>query len=83
MAIDNMKNGFDLYPPNRINVTKTLAMQCTKNFVKKSAFGEAGRVLICGSDHGAVYIFSSSEGTNPLQVLKHGPRSHMIQTVEV
>ncbi|PPR03094.1 hypothetical protein CVT26_004613 [Gymnopilus dilepis] len=82
VAIDNMKNGFDLYPPNRINATSTFVVECTRNFVKKSAFGEAGKVLVCGSDHGAVYIFSPSEGTNPLQILKHGPRSHMIQSVE-
>ncbi|PPQ97562.1 hypothetical protein CVT26_002347 [Gymnopilus dilepis] len=82
VAIDNMTNGFDLYPPNRIHAVRTFSVENTKKVVKKSAFGEAGNVLICGSDHGMVYVYSCADGTVPLQTLKHGTRSQLIQVLE-
>lgn len=77
-----MEDGFDLYPPSRASPALEFKVPTNRRFIKKAVFGERGRVIVCGSDHGLVYLFSPEE-TNPVQVLKHGEESELIQTVEV
>ncbi|KAF8163859.1 WD40-repeat-containing domain protein [Pholiota molesta] len=81
VIVDNMEDGFDLYPPSRVSPTLEFKVPTSRRFVKKAVFGERGRVIACGSDHGLVYLFSPEE-TSPVQVLKHGEDSELIQTVE-
>lgn len=42
-----------------------------KRFIKEGRFGENSTVVVCGSDHGKVYVFGVAKGEN-VQVLKHG-----------
>lgn len=77
-----MEDGFDLYPPSRAFPTLQFKVPTTRRFVKKAVFGERGRVIACGSDHGLVYLFSP-EDINPIQTLRHGEDSDLIQVVEV
>ena len=37
--------------------------------------------IACGSDHGKIYLYSM-ETTKQLQVLKHGPKTSMIQVLD-
>jgi hypothetical protein len=82
IIVDNMEDGFDLYPPSRASPALEYKVPTNRRFIKKAVFGERGRVVACGSDHGLVYLFSPEE-TNPVQVLKHGEDLELIQTVEV
>lgn len=77
-----MEDGFDLYAPSRASPTMQFKVPTTRRFVKKAVFGERGRVIACGSDHGLVYLFSP-EDINPIQILRHGEDSELIQVVEV
>ena len=82
IVIDNMSNGFDLYPPNRNTPTKTFKVDTNKTFVKAGVFAEKGKTVVCGSDHGKAYIFGTDDG-KARQILKHGGNDQMIQAVEV
>ncbi|CAA7270443.1 unnamed protein product [Cyclocybe aegerita] len=70
--IDNMKTGFDLYTPNRTAPARSF---------DQGVFAEKGKVAVCGSDHGNVYVFGVTS-TEPQQILKHGRKEEMIQTVK-
>ena len=48
---------------------------------RQVAFGEDSKVVVGGSDHGAVYVFDKKTGS-PLHVLRHGERG-MVQTLTV
>lgn len=82
IIVDNMHDGFDLYPPNRHVLTRTFPVEATKMYIKASVFGEGGKIVACGSDHRRVYIFGIGE-TKVKQELVHGNRHDMIQALEV
>ncbi len=80
--IDNMVDGFDLYPPDRTSAAQTFKVATSKKYVKKSVFAEKGKLVVCGSDHGSAYIFDVNLSGIP-QKLNHGKGDELIQTVEV
>ena len=77
-----MSSGFDFYPANRTTPTKTFRVDTHRRFVTGGVFAEMGRAVVCGSDHGKVYVFEIDDG-KPCQILKHGSAEQMIQAVEV
>ena len=81
ILIDNMTNGFDLYSATRTTPLRSFYIETSRKYVKKGVFGEKGSIVICGSDHGKVYVFGTNKGET-LQTLKHG-KGGLIQTVEV
>ena len=83
ILIDNMMDGFDLYHANRSSPSRSFKIESSKKFVRNGVFGEKGKVVVCGSDHGKVYVFAMAETDSPVQVLRHGTHTQMIQTVEV
>lgn len=82
VVIDNMMNGFDLYLPNRNSPIRTFEVQTHRKFVKMASFGETGKIVACGSDHGKAYVFGIGD-KEPKQILNHGGREQMIQAVDV
>jgi len=82
ILIDNMMDGFDLYHANRGSPSCSFKIESSKKFVRNGVFGEKGRVVVCGSDHGKVYVFAMAE-TELMQILRHGAHTQLIQTVEV
>ena len=80
ILIDNMTNGFDLYSATRTTPLRSFYIETCKKYVKKGVFGEKGGIVICGSDHGKVYIFGTNNG-EPRQSLRHG-KGGLIQVVE-
>ena len=82
ILVDNMSTGFDLYLANRTTPTKTFTVDTRRQFVKGGVFVEMGRAVVCGSDHGKVYVFGIDDG-KPWQILRHGSAEQMIQVVEV
>lgn len=82
ILIDNMTDGFDLYPANRSALIRSFLVQSTQKYVKAGVFAEGRRAIVCGSDHGKIYVFGITD-TKLKQELLHGTRKQMIQTVMV
>ena len=82
ILIDNMTNGFDIYPLHHTTPTRSYLVENKRKFIKAACFAEKGKVVVCGSDHGRAYIFSSSKSTDP-QILQHGDCNQMVQTAAV
>lgn len=77
-----MTNGFDVYNCTRTSPTRSFHVPTARKFIKKGVFGEAGNIIVGGSDHGKVYVFGINK-SGPIQVLHHGRKGAMIQIVEV
>lgn len=82
LLVDNMRDGFDLYTPGRTVPVRSFRFDSTRKYVKGGVFGEGGKIVICGSDHGKVYVFGVND-EEPNQELTHGNQRQMIQTVQV
>ncbi|KJA24988.1 hypothetical protein HYPSUDRAFT_53484 [Hypholoma sublateritium FD-334 SS-4] len=79
--VDNMADGFDLYPPNRTSAIQKFKVATSRKYVKQAVFAEKGKLAVCGSDHGLAYIFDINLSCIP-QRLNHGKGDELIQTVE-
>ncbi len=75
IVIDNMMNGFDLY---LLNWNSLIRIQTHRKFVKMASFGETGKIVACGSDHGKAYVFGIGD-KEPKQILNYGGQEQMIQ----
>ncbi|PPQ79323.1 hypothetical protein CVT26_001093 [Gymnopilus dilepis] len=81
MLVDNMRDGFDVYSPGRPGPIHKFRVHSTRRYVKGCEFGEGGKVAVCGSDHGKIYIFGlQNDCAN--QELAHGNPGRLIQTVQ-
>jgi hypothetical protein len=82
VVINNVSSGFDSHQLDSGNWKQTfLTGNPTRKFPKQVAFGEMGRVVIGGSDHGVVYVFNRKTAET-VQILQHGERN-MVQTITV
>ncbi|EKM60211.1 uncharacterized protein PHACADRAFT_189346 [Phanerochaete carnosa HHB-10118-sp] len=71
LVIDNVINGFSLYRLDTLLPVRTFPTgEPLTRKPKQSTFGEEGKVIVGGSDHGCVYIFDRKTGA-PLDVLRH------------
>ena len=61
LVIDNLMEGFDVYTTHRMGVARRLTVPPHRRgfFIRGVAFGESAQVIVCGSDHGFVYVFST------------------------
>ena len=83
--VDNVADSFDLHKLENGEYIRTFSTGLAKkNFPKQVLFGEDGKVVIGGSDHGSIYVFDRRTG-EVLQVLKHADSGMggMVQTVTV
>lgn len=71
MLVENLSTGFDLYRMDRTSPSRSFDIPNNKRFIKEGRFGENSTTVICGSDHGKVYVFRVATGEK-IQVLKHG-----------
>jgi len=82
LVIENLSNGFDLYTLPRVSPLHAFVVPTTKTCIKDGVFGEEASVVACGSDHGTVYVFSTSSA-KPKQVIKQAGKSVDIQAISV
>jgi hypothetical protein len=62
-AVDNVNQGFSLYSLEDMRFLHEYPTgQPTRRFPKQIEFGEGGRVLVGGSDHGTIYVFDRKTG---------------------
>ena len=81
-VIDNARNGFDLHHLDNAAFVRTFPTgNPTKPVPKQVAFVKDSRVVVGGSDHGAVYLFDRKTG-KPVQVLHHADKG-LVQTSTV
>jgi hypothetical protein len=81
-VVDNARNGFDLHQLDNAAYIRTFPTGYPLKFLPKQvAFGEDSKVVVGGSDHGAIYVFDRKTG-KPLQVLHHGDTG-LVQTIAV
>jgi hypothetical protein len=71
-----------LYDLPRSSPSYTFQTPSKKRCVKDGVFAEESTVVICGSDHGKIYVFSTAS-PDPVQVIKQANGKVEIQTVAV
>ena len=82
VVIDNVRTGFDLWDLSNDTHLQTFPTgKPTRYLPRKVAFAEGGKTIICGSDHGLVFVFDRQTGA-PLDVLQHAT-GNLSQTVAV
>jgi hypothetical protein len=81
--VDNGKTSLDVHNlDGSSSFLQTLSTsKLTWSLPKQVVFAEELKTIVCGSDHGAVYVFSHRQ-SQPVQVLQHVERE-LIQTVTV
>lgn len=77
-----MTDGFDVYAMPRTTPIRHFGVPMNRKYVKKAVYAEKGMTVVGGSDHGKVYVFEI-ENTGAKQILIHGKKDVMIQSVEV
>lgn len=80
--VDNGKGGFDLHHLDSGVYIRTLfTRKPTRRVPKQAVFAEVSKGVVCGSDHGSIYVFGR-KGSEPLQILQHAADA-LVQTVTV
>ncbi|KDR76662.1 hypothetical protein GALMADRAFT_139563 [Galerina marginata CBS 339.88] len=80
IVIDNITNGFDVYPIHRSTPIHSFEVPTTHQYVRMAVFGENGSVVVGGSDHGKVYIFDL-KAPGITSTIMHGSPTSLIQAV--
>ncbi|KAF8574691.1 WD40 repeat-like protein [Ramaria rubella] len=79
-VIDNTADGFDLYWLGNGAYIRTFNTgKPRQNMPKQVTFGEDGKAIVGGNDHGIAYIFDQVKGMN-LDVLQHAKKG-LVQTI--
>ncbi|KAF9042033.1 WD40-repeat-containing domain protein [Panaeolus papilionaceus] len=81
ILVDNLGFGFDLYAPNRAHPVRSYPVPAKRRFVKQAAFAEMGTSVVCGSDHGVVYIYGI-DGAKAIQKLVHSRGDDRVPVIE-
>ena len=69
--VDNATDGFSLYDLETGKFIRKFPTSVPKKtHPKQVTYGEGNRIVVGGSDHGAVYVFDRKSG-KPLDVLHH------------
>ena len=80
--VDNATDGFDLYNLETGSFVWNFPTGIPKKrYPKQVAFGEDARMVVGGSDHGAVYVFDRKTG-NIMDILHHADKG-LVQTITV
>jgi len=82
LLVDNLVKGFDLYHYPRTSPTETFTIARDKVYIHEAIFLEEANSVARSSDHGKLYLYSL-ETTKQLQTLKHGPKTSMVQVIDV
>jgi hypothetical protein len=81
-VVDNGKGGFDVHNLDSGGLLYSLDTgKPIQRVPKRALFAEESKTIVCGSDHGAVYIFGHKQ-SEPLQVLKHA-EGGLVQAIAV
>ena len=82
LLVENLSKGFDLYDLPRLLPSFTFVVPTNKRCIKAGVFAEDSSIVVCGSDHGKVYVFSTASPV-PLQIKRQASRWTNIQALDV
>ena len=82
LLVDNLSKGFDLYDLPRSSPSYTFAVPNKKKCVKDGAFAEKASTIVCGTDHGQIYVFSTASSL-PTQILTAAEKTVEVQAIGV
>ena len=82
LLVDNLSKGFNLYELPCSLPSYTFQTPTKKRCIKNRVFAEEATVVICGSDHGKIYVFSTAS-PDPVQVIKQAKEKVEIQNIAV
>ena len=82
LLVDNLSKGFDLYNLPRSSPSYTFAVPNKKKCVKDGAFAEKASAIVCGTDHGRIYVFSTASSV-PTQILTVTGKTVEVQAIGV
>ena len=82
LLVDNLSKGFDLYNLPRSSPSYTFAVPNKKSCVKDGIFAEKASAIVCGTDHGKVYVFSTAT-SDPIQILIAAGKTVEVQVIGV
>jgi hypothetical protein len=80
--VDSVVNGFNLHQLDNGHWKRNYPTGTPiRRLPKQVAFGEDTKIVVGGSDHGAIYVFDKRTGS-PLHVLRHQEQG-LVQTITV
>src|SRR5258705_423497 len=82
VLIEALHRGVDLYELPGSSPSCTFAIPSTRRCTKDVGFAEGATVIISGSDHGKIYVFSVDR-PEPIQTLKQAGARSLIQALDV
>src|ERR1700678_2630954 len=82
LLVRNLSKGFDLYDLPRSSPSYTFVVPTNKRCIKAGVLAEDSSIVVCGSDHRKVYIFSMASPV-PLQIKRQASRWTGIQALDV
>ncbi|KAF5328350.1 hypothetical protein D9619_013347 [Psilocybe cf. subviscida] len=81
VLVDNLVDGFDLYTFPGLEHFEYLEIPRCEAYLHSGTFAEGSNVTACGSDHGQVYLFSTTTGKY-IEKLHIGTKTSIIQAVD-
>lgn len=82
ILIDNLVDGFDLYTFPGLEHLEFLEIPRSEAYMHGGTFAEGSNVAACGSDHGQLYLFSTTTG-KCIEKLRIGTKTSTIQIIDV
>lgn len=82
LLIENLSKGIDLYDLPASSPVCTFPLLTKKRYTKDCVFAEGTSIIVGGSDHGLIYIFSMDH-SEPIQMLKQSGTDIPIQALDV
>jgi hypothetical protein len=82
LLIENLSKGYDLYELPRSSPLCTYPIPTKKRCIKDGAFAESNNLIVCGSDHGKVYLFNL-DSSEPQQILHQARGRIDVQAIDV
>jgi len=82
LLVETLSRGVDLYELPGSSPSCTFSVPSKRRCTKDVGFAEGAAVIVSGSDHGTIYVFSI-DGPEPIQTLKQGGVRSLIQAIDV
>src|ERR1700678_260123 len=82
LLVENLSKGFDLCNLPQSSPSYTFVVLTNKRCIKAGVLAEDSFIVVCGSDHGEVYIFSTASPVPP-QIKRQASRWTGIQALDV
>ncbi|KAF8057798.1 WD40-repeat-containing domain protein [Lyophyllum atratum] len=81
LLVDNLTSGtFDVYQFPASTPSHSLPFSSTRHIIKQCSFAQAGKIAVCGSDNGKIYVADMATG-ECIQTIPAATASEAVQTI--